>query len=59
MQKKQLRNLRKNIGEIWKMFKNKNRKKRHSGEENYQEGLWKKNYLDRWIKDTTRNTGQS
>jgi len=59
MQKKQLRNLRKNIGEIWKMLKNKNRKKRYSGEENYQEGLWKKNYLDRWIKDTTRNTGQS
>ena len=40
MQKKQLRNLRKNIGETWKIFKDKNRKKGYSKEENYQEGLW-------------------
>ena len=32
--------------------------KGHSGEENYQEGLQQKNYLDGWIKDMTRNTGQ-
>ena len=40
------------------MFKDKNRKKGHLGEENYQEGLQWENYLDGWIKDTTRNTGQ-
>ena len=50
MQKKQLRNLRKNIGKTWKIFKNKNRKKRHSGKENHQEGLQQKNYLDGQIK---------
>jgi len=40
------------------MFKDKNRKRGHLEEENYQEGLWQENYLDSWIKDTTRNTGQ-
>ena len=40
------------------MFEDKNRKKGYSGEENYQEGLQQENYLDGWIKDTIRNTGQ-
>ena len=39
MQKKQLRNLKKNIGKTWKMFEDKNRKREHSREENYQKGL--------------------
>ena len=58
MQKKQLRNSRKSIGKTQKMFEDKNRKKRHSEEENYQEDLQQGNYLDGQIKDMTRNTRQ-
>ena len=50
MQKKQSSNSKKNIGKIQKMFKDKNRKRGHSEEENYQEGLWQENYLDSQIK---------
>ena len=53
-----MRNLKKNIGEIWKIFKDRNRKRGYLGEEDYQEGLQQENYLDSQIKDTTRNTGQ-
>ena len=58
MQKKQLRNLKKNIGKTWKMFEDKNRKREHSREENHQKGLWQESYLDGQIKDTIRNTRQ-
>ena len=58
MQKKQSRNLKKNIGKTQRIFENKNRKKGHSGEENYQKGLWQENYLDSQIKDMMRNTRQ-
>ena len=59
MQKKQLRNSRKSIGKTQKMFEDKNRKKRHSEEENYQEDLQQGNYLDGQIKDMMKNTRQS
>ena len=58
MQKKQLRNLRRNTGETWKTSEDKKEKKKPSEEENYQEGLWQENYSGGQIRSTTRNTGQ-
>jgi len=40
MQRKQLKNLKKSIDKIWRMFEGKKRKKEHSEEGNYQKGLW-------------------
>ena len=34
------------------------RKKRHSREGSYQEGLQQENYLGGWTKDIMKNTGQ-
>jgi len=39
MHKKQLKNSRKNIGEMWKIWQDKNIRKGHSEEENYQKDL--------------------
>jgi len=39
MQRKQLRNLRKSIDKIWRIFKGKKRKKEYLGKRNYQKGL--------------------
>ena len=58
MQKKQLRNLRRNTSKIQKMSGDKKEKKEPSGGENYQEGLQQENYLGGQIKSTIRNTGQ-
>jgi len=40
------------------MSRDRKRKKGHSGERSYQEGLWQRNYLDRRTKNMTKNTGQ-
>ena len=40
------------------MLEDKKQKKKHLGEENYQEGLQQENYLDGQIKSMTRNTRQ-
>ena len=58
MQKKQLRNLRRNTSKIQKMSGDKKEKKEPSGGENYQEGLQQENYLDGQIRSMMRNTGQ-
>ena len=58
MQKKQLRNLRRNTSKIQKMSGDKKEKKEPSGGENYQEGLQQENYLGGQIKSTIRNTGR-
>ena len=58
MQKRQLKNLRKNIGEIWKMSEDRKEKKEHLGEGNYWGDLWQESYLVGQIKDTMRNIGQ-
>jgi len=34
------------------------REKEHLEEENCKEDLWQRNYLDRQIRDTTRNIGE-
>ena len=58
MQKKQLRNLRRNTSKIQKMSGDKKEKKEPSGGENYQEGLQQENYLDSQIRSMTKNTEQ-
>ena len=40
------------------MSRDRKRKKGHSGERSYQEGLWQRNYLDRQTKNMMKNTGQ-
>ena len=59
MQKKQSKNLRKNIGKIWKILENKKEKKKHLEEENCQEDLQQESYMGRQIKGMMRNIGQS
>jgi len=56
MLKKQLKNSRKNIGKIWKMWQDKNVRKECTEEENCQGDLWQENYLDGQIKGTIKNT---
>jgi len=58
MQKRRSKNLRRNIGEIWKMWQDKNVKKEHSSEENYQGSSQQKCYMDGRTGDITRNTGE-
>ena len=58
MQRKQSKNLRKNISKIKKMWQNKNMRKGHSEEESCQEDLWQENYSDGQTKDMTKNTGE-
>ena len=58
MQKKQLRNLRKNTIEIQKMSENKKEKKKCLGERNYQGNLQQESYLVGQTKNTMRNTGK-
>ena len=58
MQRKQLRNLRKNTIEIQKISENKKEKKKYLGKRNYQGNLQQESYLVRQIKDMMRNTGQ-
>jgi len=58
MQKRRSKNLRRNIGKIWKMWQDKNAKKEHSSEENYQGSSQQKYYMDGQTGDMTRNTGE-
>jgi len=58
MQRKQSKNLRRNISETWKMWQDKNTRKECSKEKNYQEGLLQENYLDGQIRNMTKNTGE-
>jgi len=58
MQKKQSKNSKRNIGEIWKIWPNKNMRKEHSEGENYQKGLQQENYSDGQTNSTTKNIGE-
>jgi len=58
MQKKQLKDSKRNIGKTWKIWQDRNKRKEHTEGENCQEGLWQENYLDGQIRDTTKNTGE-
>jgi len=58
MQKKQLKNLRKNIGETWKTWCGKSTKREHSDGENYQEDLRQRNYMGGQTSDMTKNIGE-
>ena len=58
MQRKQSKNLRKNIGEIQKMSEDRKEKKKHLRKGNCQGNLWQESYLVGQTKDTMRNTGQ-
>jgi len=58
MQKKRLKNLRKSIGETWKMWRDKSMKKEHSDRENRQEDLWQRNYMGGQTSDMTKNIGK-
>ena len=59
MQKKQSKNLRKNIGKIWKILENKKEKKKHLEEENCQKDLQQESYLGGQTRDMIRNIGQN
>jgi len=39
------------------MWRDKSAKKERSNEENFQEGLRRRNYMDSWTSNTTRNIG--
>ena len=58
MQRKQSKNLRKNIGEIQKMSEDRKEKKKHLRKGNCQGNLLQESYLVGQTKDTMRNTGQ-
>ena len=58
MHKKQSKNLRENIKEIWKTQCGKSVKKEHSHEENCQEDLRQRNYTGGWTNNTTKNIGE-
>jgi len=55
MCKKQSKNLRENIAETWKMWQNKNAKKRCSEKKNCQKDSWQENCLDSQTNGTTKN----
>ena len=57
MQRKQLKNSKRNIDKTWKMWHSKNTRKEHLEEENCQEDLWQENYSDGQTRDMTKNTG--
>ena len=59
MQRKQSKNLRRNISETQKIWQDKNTLKECSEGENYQKGLLQENYSDGQIRDTTKNTGEN
>ena len=58
MQKKQLKNLRKNIDKIQKMLENRKEKREYLEERNYQGNLQQESYLVGQIKGMIRNIGQ-
>jgi len=58
MQKKQSKNSKGNINEIWKTWRGKSTKKECSDGENCQEDLQQESYLNDQIKDMTKNIGE-
>jgi len=58
MQKKRLKNSKKNISKTWKMWRGKSTKRERSNRENCQEDLWQGNYTDGQTNDMTKNTGE-
>ena len=58
MQRKQLKNLRKNIDKIQKMLENRKEKREYLEERNYQGNLQQESYLVGQIKGMIRNIGQ-
>ena len=58
MQKKQLKNSRKNTNKIWKILGNRKRKREYLEERNCQSDLWQESYLVGQIKGMMRNIGQ-
>jgi len=58
MQKKQSKNLRKNIGETWKTWCGKSMKRECSDRENCQKDLQQRNYTDGQTNDMTKNIGE-
>jgi len=58
MHRKQLKNLRENIKEIWKTWCSKSVKKKCSNRENCQEDLWQRNYMSGQTSDMTKNIGE-
>jgi len=57
MQKRRLKNSKKNISETWKMWCNKNARKRCSNEKSCQEDSQQERYTDGRINGTTKNIG--
>jgi len=47
--------LRKNIGEIWRIWHGKSVKRELSNGENCQEDLWQRNYMGSQTSDMTKN----
>ena len=58
MQKKRLKNSKKNISKTWKMWRGKSTKRERSNRENCQEDLRQGNYTDGQTNDMTKNTGE-
>jgi len=58
MQKKQLKNSRKSIGETWKTWHGKSAKRERSDRENCQEDSWQRNYMGSWTSDMTKSIGE-
>ena len=58
MHKKQLKNSRRNIKGIWKMWRSKNAKRERSNGENCQEDLQQRNYTGGQTSSMTKNTGE-
>ena len=58
MQRKQLKNLRKNIDKIQKILENRKEKREYLEERNYQGNLQQESYLVGQIKGMIRNIGQ-
>jgi len=58
MQKKRSKNLRKSIGETWKMWHSKSTKKERSDGKNCQKDLQQRNYMGGQTSDMTKNIGK-
>ena len=57
MQKKQLKSLKENINEIWRIFRDKKKKKEYSEEKNYQKDLQQESYMNKQIRGMIKSTG--
>ena len=55
MQRRQLKNLKRNIYGIQRTLEDRNEKKKYLREENCQKDLQQRNYLGGWISGTTKN----